>query len=152
MTEDFLQQLKKFKGIEPDKEYSQKSFRLIMAGRQEDLELNGWRTLLVRISTVGVMLVLALFAVSKSSIPMKVAGLDVRDLKAEAEELDINLNLAEIKEISLASNETDAALEESAKSGPGHLNTTILKREVEDLNTEQFYDKDIDSALEASAN
>lgn len=152
MTDNFLKQLKHLKAIQPDSEYSQKSLRLILAVPQDEQMINSWRTLLVRVSTVGVMLVIALLAVSKSPIPMKVAGLDAYDLKAEAQILDANLNLAEIKEISLASNQTNAALEETAKSGPGHLNTTILKREAADLNMGQYYDSGIDKALEAITN
>lgn len=152
MTDKFLKQLKQLQAIEPGQEYSQKSLRLVLATPQNEFAPNSWRTLLVRVSAVGAMVALALIVVSKSSIPMKVAGLDAYDLRAEAQSLEVNLTLAEIKENSAQSKQTNLALQESAKSDPGHLNTTILKREADGLNTPKSQNDSIDKALEQIAN
>jgi len=151
MIDDFLKQLKTLKSIKPDREYSEKSLRLIFASSQNNFELNSWRALITRIGAIGTMVAIALLVVAKSPIPMKVAGLDAYDLRAEAQILETNLNIAEIKESGLSVNQTNAALEESAKSDPGHLNTTILKRESGDLTVTEYHNDSIDKALEESS-
>ena len=152
MLNTFLKQLKQLQEIRPSEEFSKKSLRLIFASPQNAFIENSWRTLLIRISLVGAIAAFALLVVSKSSIPMKVAGLDSYDLRAEAQGFETNLNLVEIKESALQNKKTNTALEESAKSDPGHLSTTILNREVNNLNIISNYDSSIDKALNEIAN
>ncbi|MDP1689097.1 MAG: hypothetical protein Q8L47_03120 [bacterium] len=152
MLDNFLKQLKQLQEIRPSEEFSKKSLRLIFASPQNALVENSWRTLLIRISLVGATAAFALLVVSKSSIPMKVAGLDAYDLRAEAQGLETNLNLVEIEESALQSKQVNTALEESAKSDPGNLNTMVLNREVDDLSVINNYDSSIDKALNEIAN
>lgn len=152
MLNNFLKQLKQLQEIRPSEDFRNKSLRLILASPQNEIVENSWRTLLIRISLVGATATFALLVVSKSSIPMKVAGLDAYDLRAEAQGLETNLNLVEIKESAVQNAQTNTALEESAKSDPGHLNTIVLNREVGDLKIINNYDSSIDKALNEIAN
>jgi len=149
--EDFLKQLNKLKGIAPSKEYSEKSLRLIFASRQAAVPETSWQALLMRIGAVGAFAAIALVVVSKSSVPMKIAGLDVKSLRAEAEVLAVNLELAEIKQSSEQNKRINVALKETAKSDPGHLNTLVLEREADAFDFDAYYNQDINAALEAVA-
>lgn len=149
--DQFLKQLIALRNIQPSEEYSEKSLRLILASVKTEESERGWGMLLARVGVVGATATLALIVVSNSSIPLKLAGLDSSDLLAEAEVLEVSLKLAEIKETLSNSQQIDLALEESAKSGPGHLNTTILKRETEEFKLENYHNESIDKALEEVA-
>ena len=148
--EKFLKQLKQLQQLQdlnPDKEYSEKSLRLILASPQNEPHKTSWQWLFARVGVVGAIVVLALVAVKESSIPLKVAGLDVSGLRAEAQELQTSLELAQVKEISTENEQINLALRESAQSDPGHLNTTILERESDKLDLENYRDETIDNAL-----
>lgn len=144
---DFFEQLKKLQAITPNQEYSEKSLRLILASTQNNPKEKSWNVLLIKMGTIGAMLAVAFLVLSNSSIPLKVAGLDAYDLRAEAQALEVNIELAEIKEFSLQNKQINLALEESAKNDPGHLNTTILKREADTFGLEEYHNKSIDGAL-----
>lgn len=150
--EEFLKQLQTLRQITPSDSYKEKSLRLILASPQNDPIENNWRSLLIRVGLTGSVLTATLLVVFNSSVPMKVAGLDAHDLRAEAQVLEVNLALAEIKETAIESKQTNAALEESAKSDPGHLNATVLNREVKELETGDYHNESIDKALEEIAN
>lgn len=145
--EEFLKQLQTLRHIAPSENYQEKSLRLILASAQDNPQEKSWNALLIKVGTIGAMVAVALLVVSNSSIPLKVAGLDTYDLRAEAQALEVNIELAEIKESSLQSKQINLALEESAKNDPGHLNTTILKREADTFGIEEYHNESIDGAL-----
>ena len=95
MSYSVLEKLKELKRIVPNPDYSRQSLISILRHAPQK-SLGIFETLLFRISLVVTVFAVILFGAIRSEAPLKLAGLDPQGLKAEAEELDLQLRLTEI--------------------------------------------------------
>lgn len=147
MQDELIKKLKLLKSIEPDKDWSRTSLTAILSVKQAGARSIEWSSLIFRLSLITGVFVLVVLGAQKSSIPMRIAGLDAKELKAEAEELQLNMELAQITSSSADSKNINTALTETAESQPGHLNTLVLEKEAEEIKFEEYGNSDIDAAL-----
>lgn len=130
----------------PDAEYSRTSLVAILQNYPQK-PLGVFGTIFFRIGLTGAVLAVIVFGTIKSEAPLKLAGLDSSGLRAEAEELDLQLRLTEVS--AAGSQPAAAALNEVAQNGPGHLNTLVIKKEAPKLNLEEYSNPEVDKALKA---
>ena len=97
---DLLNTLKKFKNIKPDKNYAASSRSLILnAGREA--KFNVWRLILRNVelgatfALAGILILLMLggFSPWENIVPLQISNLDPSGLKAEANAIDIQIQL-----------------------------------------------------------
>ncbi|MBI2035252.1 MAG: hypothetical protein HYT12_01050 [Candidatus Liptonbacteria bacterium] len=147
MQDELLKKLKLLKSIEPDRDWSRASLNVILSQKQARRHATEWHSLFFRLSMITAVFVLVVLAAQKTNVPMKLAGLDASQLKAEAEGLQIKLELAEVTSSSVESKNINTALTQTAESEPGHLNTLVLTKESEGIQFENYENSDIDEAL-----
>jgi len=101
---DLFHELKKFKKIDPDPAYVRRSREMILSSIPEDPVLSPWRILVhsvqfgsaVTLAVVLLMLVLGGFSAWRFLSPFKLSSLDPASLKAEAQAIDIQIQLTKI--------------------------------------------------------
>jgi len=137
--ETLIEKLKKFREIQPDAEYSQRSKLVILATPA----LSGKRPIFnwqLAFTLAGLLLVLisgTLFRYSKPSAP----NLNAQALKTELQDLDINIQLAKIEYYQKVDETVSLALKEISENHTGNLNLAIpaesennkSKEEIKDL-------------------
>ena len=62
--------------------------------------------------------------------PLLLSSLDEQKIEKEAGQVDIKITIAEAKYYNDSTKKVAIALEETAKNGPGHLNSAIIEKEV----------------------
>ena len=135
--EEAIKQLKK---IEPSQDYKSHSLRLILSSPQNvETKLS---IKLFEIFKFGAALSLTglLIMISVSDSPSKfnakllspvlLSSLDEGKITKEAGQVDIKITIAEAKYYNDSTKKVAIALDETAKNGPGHLNSTILEKEI----------------------
>lgn len=145
------------KTIAPDGAYSARSKELILrAPRVPRLTLT---ELLVRsmeslrlstalVLTSGlILLLLGGLPYLKTTLPLRVAGIDPSVIQAE--EREIQLALLELAYYEDSSQSVRNALSESLRKGPGQLSPTVLKKEAGRAQTPEPLNESIDAALKA---
>ena len=138
--EESIKQLKK---IEPSREYKAKSLRLILSSPQ-----NAERGFSIRffeilkfgaaLSLTGLLIVISVsdsFSKFNARLlsPVLLASLDEEKITKEAGQVDIKITIAEAKYYNDSTKKVAIALDETAKNGPGHLNSAILEKEIGEL-------------------
>lgn len=147
MSESILKQLKKLRGVSgPDPDYSRLSLMAIL-GQTPTKPLGVFGTLAFRLGMVMAVFAVILFGTIKSGTPLKLAGLDAQSLRAEANELDLQLRLTEVSPTAIDQTSLNA-LKEASQNGPGHLNTLIIKNEAPKLEVSGYANPEIDKALD----
>lgn len=139
--EETIKQLKK---IEPSQDYKANSLRLILSYPQNNE--NKFSIRLIEVFKFGAALSLTglLIMISVSDSPSKfnarllspilLSSLDEEKITKEAGQVDIKITIAEAKYYNDSTKKVAVALDETAKNGPGHLNSTILEKEIDGLN------------------
>ena len=146
MDERLIQKIKLLRQISPDPDYSRRSL-LAITGTGAESPIISHLPLFARLGSVLALSALLVFIAAKNDVPLKIAGLDPQGLRAEAEELEQQLRVAEVSLRPAKS--VEAALKEASQNGPGHLNTLVLKREAASLTPETYGNPRIDEALRA---
>jgi len=138
--EEAIKQLKK---VEPSQEYRANSLRLILSSPQ-NIE-NKFSIRLLEVFKFGAALSLtgAIIMISISDSPSKfnakllspvlLSSLDGEKIAKEAGQVDIKITIAEAKYYNDSTRKVAIALDETAKNGPGHLNSAILEKEISGL-------------------
>ena len=123
--------LKKLRGIAPDQEYSEQSLRVILASkiRTEDPGYSWSPLMFLRLGAVIAVLAIIVVTGLRFNNTSKLSSLDISGLKAEAQELDVQLKLAQATSSLESGGIVSTALKETAQNGPGQLNTTVLQKE-----------------------
>lgn len=129
----------------PDPEFSRTSLLAILRSGPKK-PFTSLEVMLTRFGLLGGVLALIIFSAIKSEAPLQLAGLDSQSLRAEAEELNLQLRLTEISYFKDQS--TITALKEAAQNGPGHLNTIIIKNETPALDLKAYDNPEVDKALQ----
>lgn len=139
--EEAIKQLKK---IEPSQEYKAHSLRLILSSPQNIQ--NKFSIRLLEIFKFGAALGLTglIIMISVSDSPSKfnarllspvlLSSLDEEKITKEAKQVDIKITIAEAKYYNDSTKKVAIALDETAKNGPGHLNSAIIEKEIGGLN------------------
>ncbi|MHB9019645.1 MAG: hypothetical protein ACYC3G_02075 [Minisyncoccota bacterium] len=139
--EEAIRQLKK---IEPSQDYKANSLRLILSHTQNNE--NKFSIKIIEIFKFGAALSLTglLIMISVSDSPSKfnarllspilLSSLDEEKITKEAGQVDIKITIAEAKYYNDSTKKVAVALDETAKNGPGHLNSTIIEKEMGELN------------------
>ena len=108
VKEILLEQLKKIKKIEPDRDYTQRSRHLILSSREHGLRSNGLRSIVeifwqsmqfgTTVALAGVLLILIFggFGIARLISPLQLSSLDVTNLRAEAQAIDIQIQLTDV--------------------------------------------------------
>ena len=116
---NLLELLKKLKGIEPDKHYTEKSRSVILSTPlvKKIRFASPWLPQLkfigsFALASLAFFILLGGFSNSKFSAPLKLSNLDPIGLKAEADAIDIQIQITDIhyRESSVAGNESTAPL------------------------------------------
>ncbi|MEK7463129.1 MAG: hypothetical protein AAB621_02065 [Patescibacteria group bacterium] len=135
--EETIKQLKK---IGPSREYKAHSLRLILSSPQNIG--NGFSIRFFEILKFGAALSLTglLITISVSDSfsrfnakllsPVLLSSLDEEKIQKEAGQVDIKINIGEAKYYNESTKKVAVALNETAKNGPGHLNSAILEKEI----------------------
>ncbi len=106
---DPLNTLKKFKNIQPDRSYTEKSRGLILSARRE-ARLNVWNLILKNvelgatfaIAGILILLIIGGFPSWKGTTPLRISNLDPAGLKAEATAIDMQIQLMNLNYVSAA--------------------------------------------------
>ena len=135
------EQIKQLKSITPPEEYQAESLRLILSYPQnpkKHVSMNlvfemfkfgaalGLAGTLIMISVTGIFPNLNARLLS----PILLSSLDEQKIKNEANQVDIKITVAEAKYYSDSLTKVAVALDETAKSGPAHLDPTLLNNEM----------------------
>lgn len=149
MTDNSLEEnLKKLSRVlMPDEQYSRRSFNAIIQSKLAPKTTPPLPNFVYRLGFIMTVMIVSVLIAIKNDVPLKVAGLDAQGLKAEAEELEIQLRLAEISSYQKQQRTVGAALKETSHNDPGQLSTTLLQKEADSLNIDTNINQDIDSAL-----
>jgi len=135
--EEIIKQLKK---IEPSQEYKAHSLRLILSSPQNIG--NGFSIRFFEIlkfsaalSLTGILIVISVsdsFSRFNARLlsPVLLSSLDETKIMKEAGQVDIKITIAEAKYYNDSTKKVAIALNETAKNGPGHLNSAILEKEI----------------------
>ncbi len=144
---DLLTIFKNLKKIEPDQEYSLRSKRLILA-IPPPRRLSGWQILLESIQSgatlvlTGILLIFLLggFSVWKSLRPFQFESLDLKSLRAEAQAIDIQIELTKLTYTESTSTglsvTTQALPQKEEKIAPPEIKEEIkpeVQKQAEDL-------------------
>lgn len=137
--------IKQFKRIEPAQEYKAKSLRLILSSPQnvenkfsirffassarEILKFGAALSLTGLLITISVSDSFSRFN-AKLLSPVLLSSLDEEKIQKEAGQVDIKINIGEAKYYNDSTKKVAVALNETAKNGPGHLNSAILEKEI----------------------
>lgn len=139
--EEIIKQLKK---IQPSEEYKTHSLRMILSAPQN--RKNSVLVGIFELFKLGAALGLtgALIMISLSGIlpalnarilsPLLLSSLDKEKIKNEASQIDIRITVSEARYYNESLKKVAVALNETAKNGPGHLNSAILEKEMQNLN------------------
>ena len=137
--------IKQLKRIEPSQEYKARSLGLILSSPQNNgniFSLNFFAGSAREILKFGAALSLTglLITISVSDSfsrfnarllsPVLLASLDEEKITKEAGQVDIKITIAEAKYYNDSTRKVAIALDETAKNGPGHLNSSILEKEI----------------------
>lgn len=135
--EETIKQLKK---IEPSQEYKARSLGLILSSPQNNgniFSLNFFEILKfgAALSLTGLLITISVsdsFSRFNARLlsPVLLASLDEEKITNEAGQVDIKITIAEAKYYNDSTRKVAIALDETAKNGPGHLNSSILEKEI----------------------
>jgi hypothetical protein len=135
--EETIKQLKK---IEPSQEYKARSLGLILSSPQNNgniFSLNFFEILKfgAALSLTGLLITISVsdsFSRFNARLlsPVLLASLDEEKITKEAGQVDIKITIAEAKYYNDSTRKVAIALDETAKNGPGHLNSSILEKEI----------------------
>ncbi|MDP3947773.1 MAG: hypothetical protein Q8Q41_03730 [bacterium] len=153
-TTKFLERLQ---ALSPDEAYSAHSKEMIMRARQlprltfanilarsmESLRLSSALVL----TSALILLLLGGLPYLKTTLPLRVAGLDPAVIQAEEREIQVTLN--ELAYYEDSSRSVRAALNESQRKGPGQLSPTVLEKEAGETEAREPLNESVDAALKA---
>lgn len=153
-TTKFLHLLKT---LAPDGAYAARSKELIMRSPQaprltlagalarsmESLRLSSALVL----TSALILLLLGGLPYFKTTLPLRIAGLDPKVIRAE--EREIQVALAELAYYDDSAKNVRAALSEALRKGPGQLSPTVLKNEAGKADAPEPLNESIDAALKA---
>jgi len=155
MNQNFLEELKKLKGITPDSDFvkrsrfsilsspqKQKLFSLSQFGEIFNFSLSLALTSLLVIGTIGGVKYL-----QKSPLPLKLAGLDSSILKAEAESFGIDVKISKLTYQEEKNKEIQKALKETINDNPVYFEKVILDKETENMSLDTPENPLINKAL-----
>jgi hypothetical protein len=156
-TDKTTQFINMLRAITPDRNYSACSKELILKTPPfEKPTLKIFTTRAIEALRFASALMLASFLALliigglpylKSTLPLRMAGLDTNVIQAEEREIQITL-----EQLSYYENSTQkvrAALRESAQQGPGQLSRILLEEEAGKTKLEEPLQNSIDDALRA---
>jgi len=152
--ENIIKQLKK---IEPSEEYKTKSLSLILAHAQNPENKFSFNFLEVFKYSIAMGLtgILIVFSFSDAFVglnarilsPILLSSLNEEKIQNEANQVDIKITVSEAKYYNDSINKVAVALDETAKNGPGHLNSMIIEKEMQGLDINNQNDEDINELL-----
>lgn len=153
-TTQFLHALK---ALAPDGAYSLRSKELIARSPQAprltlaDAAFRGMESLRLTsalvLTSALILLILGGLPYLKTNLPLRIAGLDTKVIRAE--EREIHVVLEELSYYDRTAEKARAALNESLREGPGQLSPTILKKEAGATDADEPFNDSIDAALRA---
>lgn len=132
--------IKQLKRVEPSQEYKAHSLRLILSSPQNTENRFSIRFFEIlkfgaALSLTGLLIVISVsdsFSKFNARLlsPILLASLDEEKITKEAGQVDIKITIAEAKYYNDSTKKVAIALDETAKNGPGHLNSAILEKEI----------------------
>jgi len=151
-VEEILSQLKT---IRPDRHYTEQSKRLILATTKPSnsylqgsvLEVFRFSFATVASAALIVVILGGFHYLETRPLPLKLTGLDPRTLHAEADELAIDISLAELDYYQSQNEAVSSALRVTESSDPVYFEKIILNQETESINLNDPTFTDIDKAL-----
>jgi hypothetical protein len=149
---DFAEKLKELRRLEPRPEFIAESKRLLFAAplpKKRLLIFNTylWENLGLSFSVSLVALIVILTLTNLKTGPASVADLDSFEKETKLFAKNIDITLEEVRYYNASAQRTALALNEAAENGPGHLNATVLRKEMEGFNLESAQNKNIEELL-----
>ncbi|MBU4348358.1 hypothetical protein KJ671_02595 [Patescibacteria group bacterium] len=155
--QDLEKIIKQFKKVGPSEEYKTQSLQLILNTPQNQKSIISIKIKEVLKFGLALGLTGALITISLSDVfytlnarflsPIFLSSLSEENLKKEAGQIDIKITISEAKYYSGSLNKVAAALNEATQNGPGHLNSSILEKEIRGLNIDEENNNNIDKLL-----
>lgn len=141
MNQDIIQKLKRLKSVKPEKEFILKSRRLVLAVPQKrPIFAFSWIWAGV---LAAVFLLVAVSAISTNSLLRNgyATLINPEDISQEFDNLTINIQLRQISYQQNVNSAIASALNEISDSGPRHLKTSLLEKELDTLDINGGLDK-----------
>lgn len=149
--------IKQLKNISPSGEYQAESLRMILSYPQNpqksfSIGLFDMFKFGAALGLAGMLIMISvtdLFPSLNARLlsPVLLSNLDEQKIQNEANQVDIRITVAEAKYYSDSLTKVAVALDETAKNGPGHLNSAILEKEMSGLNIDQQKNDNINDLL-----
>ncbi len=151
--------IKQFKKIEPSEEYKAHSLRLILSSPQKQSEIFPIRIRIFEmikfsaaLGLTGILMIISLSDIfptlnARLLSPVLLSNLNEEKIKNEAGQVDIKITVAEARYYNESFQKVAVALDETAKNGPGHLNSTIIEKEIKGLDIKNENTDNIDRLL-----
>ncbi len=148
MQNDLKTQLKKFREIQPDPDFTRRSKSVIVALNPHPV-VTGFRVPF-SLFWAGAMAVVLLVAVVifPAKQQVSVSSLNPDRLAQELNTLDINVQLEQIKYYQTSNQEIALAINEIGDTRTHHLNSTLLESELENFETRTTTNPEIDELLD----
>ena len=136
--ETLIEKLKKFREIQPEAEYSQRSKLVILAAPvlSGKHPVFNWQLVFTLAGLLLVLISGALFRYLKPSAP----NLNAQALKTELQNLDINIQLAKIEYYQKVDATVSLALKEISENHTGNLNLAIPAESENNKSNEEIKD------------
>ena len=158
MKLNLSKEFEKIKAIKPDSGFASHSRNLILSSPQHapsplfepaKKTLHFFLTLSVGMAAI-LLMIGGVGYLKNAPLPLKMAGLDLRTLHAEAEGLKLDIALSELEYYKEAAHTGKMALNQTIEESPVYFKEVILNKEtsfIEELTANDQESKTVDSAL-----
>jgi len=159
MENEIINQLKKLKSIEPNEAFWQRSKSLILIQRPAPVfSVKYWFSAPV-LNLAAVFAVLVVFVVglnfyfsTDAAKVLATTSLDAQSLSREFQELNINIQLEEVKYEQGVNQTITSALTEIGSNSIKHLNPALLESEQKNFSSDDLNGEQIDKLLDQLIN
>jgi len=148
MNNDLRIQLKKLKGIQPDPDFIRRSKSVIIALHPHPAAMRfrvPFSLFWAGAMAVVLLLAVVIFPAEQS---VSISSLNPDRLAQELNDLDINVQLKEIKYYQTSNQEIALAINEIGDTRTRHLNSALLESELENVETQTATNPEIDQLLD----
>mgnify|MGYP003392504688 CR=1 FL=1 len=151
-----IRELNTLKNISPDVSFARMSKAAILSTERDSVRrfLPSWMKGAVANASVlalFVFVVVAINALQKPNIASTVSSINDIEKEAAIARNDIDITMEDINSFGESAAKTSLALNEVSSTVPDHLNTSLLKKEMNELKVDSDFSGSINTLLEEAA-